>query len=128
MKTLTQSKTLKQPEKKLPPEQVHIGKLIRRHLEEIGMTKSEFARRLDTSPQNIYGIFKRESCDSKLLFNISKILNINLLEYYHSDKVRTPDSQLASDNERLTKELEISKQENDYLKEINQLLREKKTN
>lgn len=117
---------------------LHIGKLIRKHLEEVGMTKSEFARRLQTSPQNIYGIFKRKSIDTNLLRNISTILNFDFFQYYASGAMfvsedRAPYGKtvvisaldLQKDMERLKKEHETLRRENEYLKDIVQLMKEK---
>lgn len=119
---------------------LHIGKLVRKHLEELGMTKSEFARRLDTSPQNIYGIFKRKSIDTELLKSIGSILNFDFFQYYGSgalyvnedrptygkEKVLTA-LDLQRELDRLKKEHETLKQENNYLKEIVQLMKDKQS-
>ncbi len=117
----------------------HIGKIVRKHLEEVGMTKSEFARRLETSPQNIYGIFKRKSIDTQLLKEISAVLNYDFFQYYTTaamvvneekagygpkDKVFTA-MDLHREVESLRKDVEILRNENQYLKEIHQLMKEK---
>lgn len=117
---------------------LHIGKLIRSHLEQLGMTKSEFARRISTSPQNIYGIFKRKSCDTELLRDISKVLNFDFFQYYSTSAlimdeknggkggvITAMDLKRELDNNR--KELEILRSENEYLKEIHRLMKEKAT-
>lgn len=117
---------------------LHIGKLIRQHLEEVGMTKSEFARRISTSPQNIYGIFKRKSCDTELLRDISKVLNFDFFQYYSTSAlimdekgggkggvITAMDLKRELDNNR--KELDILRSENEYLKEIHRLMKEKAT-
>lgn len=117
---------------------IHIGKVIRKHLEEAGMTKSEFARRLETSPQNIYGIFKRRSLDTDLLKNISRILNYDFFQYYSSSALVVHDEKapygkervltaidLQKEVEKLRKEVDVLRNENQYLKEIHQLMKEK---
>lgn len=117
---------------------LHIGKLVRKHLEEVGMTKSEFARRLNTSPQNIYGIFKRKSCDTELLKNISVILNYDFFQYYASGALYVSEDRapygkgtvisaldLQKEMEKLKKDHEVLRNENNYLKEIVQLMRDK---
>ncbi|MGL5888940.1 MAG: helix-turn-helix transcriptional regulator [Bacteroidia bacterium] len=117
---------------------LHIGKIIRQHLEELGMTKSEFARRISTSPQNIYGIFKRKSIDTELLREISRTLNYDFFQYYsssalvvHEDKAAYGKAQvmtameLQRELDTAKKELEILRSENAYLKEIHKLLKEK---
>jgi len=128
----------KPKEKAQRPLTIHIGKIIRQHLEEAGMTKSEFARRINTSPQNIYGIFKRQSIDTELLRDISRVLGYDFFQYYASTalvvseekaaygklQVRTA-MELQSELDALKKEVDVLRNENTYLKEIHRLLKEK---
>ncbi|HLG03655.1 MAG TPA: helix-turn-helix transcriptional regulator [Bacteroidia bacterium] len=114
---------------------LHIGKLIRQHLEEVGMTKSEFARRISTSPQNIYGIFKRKSCDTELLRDISRVLNFDFFQYYSTSALVVDDKtgnkgvvtamELKREVDLYRKEMDILRSENEYLKEIHRLMKEK---
>ena len=60
--------------------EIHIGQLIKARLEETGMKKSEFARRINRSSQNVYDIFQRKSIDTDLLATISHILECNFFE------------------------------------------------
>jgi hypothetical protein len=62
--------------------EIHIGKLIKNRLEEIGMTKTEFARRINRTSQNVYDIFERKTIDTGLLFKISTILDSNFFERF----------------------------------------------
>jgi transcriptional regulator with XRE-family HTH domain len=52
----------------------HIGLEIRKVLKKNGMTVSEFARRINSSRENAYSIFKRKSIDTELLQTISAVL------------------------------------------------------
>ncbi|HTL81269.1 MAG TPA: helix-turn-helix transcriptional regulator [Bacteroidia bacterium] len=115
---------------------LHIGKLIRHHLDELGMSKSEFARRIGTSPQNLYGIFKRKSCDTELLREISRVLNYDFFSFYTEKSLigeKDADgkmivlsaAQLKRDLDAKTREVEILKNENEYLKEIHRLMKDK---
>jgi len=111
---------------------IHIGKLIRKHLEEIGQTKSEFARRINTSPQNIYGIFKRQSIDSELLRTISQCLKFDFFQYYSTtamvkgdDKTIITALEMQKELDQVKTEIELLKKENGYLKEINRLMKSK---
>lgn len=117
---------------------LHIGKIIRQHLEDLGMTKSEFARRISTSPQNIYGIFKRKSIDTELLSEISRTLNYDFFQYYSSSAIVVDEEKAAYGKPQVLtamelqrelddakKELDILRAENAYLKEIHKLLKEK---
>lgn len=133
--------TVKEPAKKersARPLTIHIGQIVRQHLEDAGMTKSEFARRINTSPQNIYGIFKRQSIDTELLRDISRVLSYDFFQYYASTAMVTAEDktaagriqirtamELQSELESLRKEVEVLRNENTYLKEIHRLLKEK---
>lgn len=55
----------------------HLGKAVLEKLKEKGMSKSEFARRINKSRQNVQDIFNRESLDTKLLSDISNVLDYN---------------------------------------------------
>lgn len=127
---------------------LHIGKFIKKRVEEIGMKKTEFARRVNTTPQNIYDIFNRTSIDTELLNQIGKILDFNFFEHYYfsaqalktkvgkAEEEATPYFSLSEINIELksrkdkisTLEKEISrlKKENELLSEINALLKNQK--
>lgn len=115
---------------------LHIGEKIKQRLEAIGMSKSEFSRRINTSPQNVYGIFKRQSIDTDLLRQISDVLDFNFFSYYVPDTggVLDPDESRkyrrmkagsespVSEVEWLKAELEQARTEISYLKRINELM------
>jgi transcriptional regulator with XRE-family HTH domain len=63
-------------------ENVHIGNLIRLRLTQLGMTKAEFARRINKSAQNVHDILSRESVDTHLLWNICVVLNYNFFKIF----------------------------------------------
>jgi predicted transcriptional regulator len=60
--------------------EMHIGQMIQNRLKETGMKKTEFARRINITSQNVYDIFKRKSIDTNLLMTISETLNYNFME------------------------------------------------
>lgn len=93
----------------------HLGKLIQAKLKEKRITKSEFARRINKSRQNIQDILKRESLDTKLLSEIGDALDFNFFNLLAKSK---PD-------EELIRQLKEVKKENEYLKKINSLLEKK---
>lgn len=66
-------------------EEIHIGKLIKMRLEQLGMTKAEFARRINKTPQNVHNMIGRESLDTNLLRNISTVLNYNFFKIFIPD-------------------------------------------
>jgi plasmid maintenance system antidote protein VapI len=61
--------------------EIHIGQLIKDKLERSGMKKSEFARRINKTSQNVYDIFERKSIDTALLASISEVLHYNFFEW-----------------------------------------------
>ena len=62
--------------------EIHIGQLIKKRLQETGMSKTEFARRINKTSQNVYDIFERKTIDTGLLHTISSILDFNFFEPY----------------------------------------------
>ena len=127
--------------------ELHIGKLIKERLEETGMKKSEFARRINRTSQNVYDIFERKSIDTGLLTSISEILNFNFFNPLannvlskgnpHEDvmeiqaKFGSSSGMIEAlkryEKERQLAELDVKhlKKEIEYLKEINSLLKKK---
>ncbi len=61
---------------------VHVGSLVKLRLVQLGMTKAEFARRINKTPQNIHDVLTRESMDTKLLMTISEVLNYNFFKAF----------------------------------------------
>ena len=54
-------------------ETLHIGEKIREKTRELRVGPTELSRKINTSIQNIYGIFKRKSIDTELLERISDV-------------------------------------------------------
>ncbi|MCK4661867.1 MAG: helix-turn-helix transcriptional regulator [Bacteroidales bacterium] len=65
-----------------------MGIIIKQRVDELGISKAEFARRINTTSQNIYGIFKRKSIDTNLLIKISQVLNHNFFQYFTSSVIK----------------------------------------
>ena len=61
---------------------LHIGKEIEQRYKESGIKLSEFAKRLSTSPRNVYAIFDRADIKTDLLMRISAVLNYNFFALY----------------------------------------------
>lgn len=59
-----------------------VGKLVEERIKELGMTKAEFGRRINTSRQNVNTLLRKDSMDACLLFQISKILNFNFFSCF----------------------------------------------
>jgi hypothetical protein len=66
---------------------LHIGKEIEIRYKESGIKLSEFARRLNTSPRNVYTIFERADIKTDLLQKISQVLNYNFFTLYNSEEL-----------------------------------------
>ena len=66
----------------MPINKVHIGELIEKRRKEVGMTKAELGRRINTSRQNINSILKKEHISTDLLVQISRELDHNFFEDY----------------------------------------------
>ena len=94
--------------------ELHIGQIIKQRVEELGITKAEFSRRINTSSQNIYGIFKRKSIDTALLIKISKTLNHNFFKYFTSSvvKISEKNDTLNSNITRIDLSKELSELKN----------------
>lgn len=60
---------------------LHIGKLIEAQINEIGMSKAEFGRRINTSRQNVNTLLAKDSIDLKRLALISKVLRYNFFTH-----------------------------------------------
>jgi hypothetical protein len=63
---------------------LHIGKEIEQRYNESGIKLSEFARRLNTSPRNVYTIFERADIKTDLLLKISEVLKFNFFSLYQT--------------------------------------------
>jgi transcriptional regulator with XRE-family HTH domain len=128
--------------------EMHIGQLIRERLDKSGMKKSEFARRINKTSQNVYDIFERKSIDTGLLRQISEVLEFNFFETLSLEfaveeeldlDLRETALQYSSTGELIRavhkKERELNmcsveinqlKKEVEYLKQINELLQKKR--
>jgi hypothetical protein len=62
---------------------LHIGREIEEKYKESGIKLSEFAKRLNTSPRNIYDIFERSDIKTDQLKKISEVLNYNFFLLYN---------------------------------------------
>ena len=85
---------------------IHIGKLILQQVKSSGINRSEFARRINTTRQNIDNIARRESIDSLLLFQISEVLQFDFFQLYTSQLpfTNTPINDHQSEKIKLLKQ------------------------
>ena len=64
-----------------------IGEIIRQEFEKSGLSASQFARMINKERTLVYHLFKRQSIDTDLLYQISMILNVDLFQLF-SEKLR----------------------------------------
>jgi septin family protein len=61
----------------------HIGEKIKIRAKELRIGPTELADMINTSKQNVYGIYKRKTLDSELLRQISLALNFDFFSTYY---------------------------------------------
>lgn len=66
-------------------ERVNIGLSIEQKLNELGMSKSEFGRKIGVPQQNVNRILDKTSIDTDKLATISKALGYNFFKEYTDD-------------------------------------------
>lgn len=115
---------------------LHIGKLIQKKLDESNLSRKIFAERIHKSRSHLYKVFSRDYINTDDLLVISRVLKHNFFQYFSDElKQYTYDENQVSleDKEKgyqdkihqLEEKLKVSEKENEYLKEINRLLKEK---
>lgn len=62
--------------------EVHIGQEIKKRLDELEMTKTEFGRLIDTPQQHVNRIFNRDTIDTGKLIKICRALDFNFFALY----------------------------------------------
>lgn len=65
-------------------EKINIGLLIEQKMNELGVSKSEMARRSGIANQNINRVLERTSIDTDKLLAISEALNFNFFDCFHT--------------------------------------------
>lgn len=113
--------------------EIHIGKLIKKRLLETGMSKREFARRINKTSQNVYDIFERKTIDTGLLLTISDVLDFNFFEPYSiqvknnvsfSMKLKDSHQKWLSPGEMVGSLLQLDQKMNEQTLEISALKKE----
>lgn len=65
-------------------ERINIGLSIEQRLNDIGMSKSEFGRKIGIPQQNVNRILEKPSIDTDKLIAISEALNFNFFDCFHT--------------------------------------------
>ena len=66
--------------------ELHIGKKIKDRAEQLRIGPTELAEKINSSKQNIYSIFKRDSLDTAILSKISIALEYDFFSLYSERK------------------------------------------
>lgn len=109
---------------------VHIGSLIKARAKAIRLGPTELGSRIESSKQNVYGIFKRKSIDTELLTKISIALDHDFFVYLSSainggtEQPATITKQSGKFQQTAARTLALER-ENEYLRRLNMLLEEK---
>jgi DNA-binding Xre family transcriptional regulator len=111
---------------------INIGLLVKQRAKELRIGPTELGVKINTSKQNVYGIYKRKSIDTQLLIKLCNALNFDFFQVYsqnlHLSGNVNPEDEFARCLERkslLEKENKVLENENSYLKKINTLLEER---
>lgn len=119
---------------------LNIGEKIKQRAKELRIGPTELGKMINTSKQNVYGIYKRKSIDTDLLRKISKALNCDFFRYYINDTISYVDEQpppygfkkgkpavnVTDEISKLRKELEDLREKYELLKKVNALLEKQK--
>jgi len=120
---------------------IHIGERIKQRAKELRIGPTELGRMINTSKQNVYGIFRRESIDTALLEKLGKALKYDFFTLYITPKLAPPVKEtpgkpgkgvkpypLPDDSEynQLKYQLSDLKEKYELLKKLNSLLEKKK--
>lgn len=65
---------------------IHIGKIISQKAKEKHITPTSLGELVNTSPQNIHAIFKRQTIDTGLLLKLCEALEYNFFAHYEKEK------------------------------------------
>lgn len=120
---------------------IHIGERIKQRARELRIGPTELGRMINTSKQNIYGIFKRESIDTALLEKLGKALRYDFFTLYINPKLAPPAKETArlskgnkpypvpdeSEYNQMKYQLSDLKEKYELLKKLNTLLEKKKS-
>lgn len=106
---------------------IHIGEKIREKARELRIGPTELSRSINTSIQNIYGIFKRQSIDTELLERISEAMNFDFFSYYSAAPEVTVDGNDFNGKRAKKSPGEIIKELQNWMKELEKVLQEYNT-
>jgi predicted DNA-binding protein YlxM (UPF0122 family) len=68
---------------------IHIGEIIKSKLDRSDMSIVGFAKKLNTSRNNVYDIIGRTSIDTDMLYKIGQILDYDFFQHYSTTPTKT---------------------------------------
>lgn len=101
---------------------LHIGKEIKEAFDNSGLSKAEFARRINKTSQTVYDIFDRETIDTGQLKQIGEVLGKNFFSLYVPATAKTLEKK---EEETPTVSIEIKLTESQRAKVLKMVLGEK---
>lgn len=116
---------------------INIGEKVKLRAKQLRIGPTELGKMINTSKQNIYGIYKRKSIDTETLRKLSTALDYDFFEYYrHSEeitKINDPVGVYEKANktvslkeyQKVKAELDNLKEKYELLKKVNELLEKK---
>ena len=87
---------------------IDIGRLIKEKFDEAGMTKEEFADKINKVRSDVYDIFNRKSVDIVLLIKISEALDYDFIRnVYYGEKTSSAIYIAVKTNEDELKKIDL---------------------
>jgi hypothetical protein len=107
---------------------MRIGEKVEARAKELRIGPTELARKIKSTKQNVYNIYKRHSIDTDLLQRLGKVLEFDFFGYYNSaNAVQQPKVPYGKQKKgAATPEAELTQAKKDYaeLREKYELLKE----
>lgn len=97
-------------------EDLHIGERIKERAKELRMGATELGKLINTSKQNIYGIYKRRSIDTGLLKKISEALEYDFFILYTQTTTQAGENTETATVAMLYEDIQVMRNEIDELR------------
>lgn len=106
--------------------EIHIGKSVRKLLKNQGVSPAELGERIGKGRTTVYAMLRQKYLHSGLMVKISEALKHDIIQYLYQPDELPSNKKLLQKVEELEHQIETLRQENNYLKELNQLLKQKR--
>lgn len=104
---------------------IHIGKTLKRLLEKQGVSPEELGERIGKGRTTVYAMLRQKYLHSGLMVKISEALKHDIIQYLYQPEDLPGNKKLQQKVEEMEHEIETLRKENNYLKELNTLLKQK---